>query len=151
LWSGMGVARDTTMMLGVEYERLYRLLGRPVLGSSGFLDLNSVSEGWQVAWERELIRVTQSYSGTLKGLNRHESTQFDAQESMQSPRSMSSVRGTTEVAAEASSAMVVVASCSEGAETFSTEGASMTANEMETDSGGDTKSTSLAKRECYIL
>ena len=59
---------------------------------------------------------------------------------MQSPRSMSSVRGTTEVAAEVSSAVGVVTSC--------TEGAVMVADEMETDSGGDTRSTSLAKREC---
>ena len=61
---------------------------------------------------------------------------------------MSSVRGTMEVAVEASSAMRVVASCSEGAKTSSTEGAVMTADEMETDSGGDTRSTSLTKREC---
>ena len=52
------------------------------------------------------------------------------------------------VAAEASSAMGVVASCSEGAETSSTEGEAMATDEMETDSGGDTRSTSLAKREC---
>jgi hypothetical protein len=75
---------------------------------------------------------------------------------VQSPGSLSSVRGTTEVAVEASSAMGVVVSCSEGAktsstegaETSSTEGATMAADEMETDSGGDTRSTSLAKREC---
>jgi hypothetical protein len=144
----VGATADTTTMLGVRYERLYRLLGRPVLESSGFLDSDSVSESWQVARERELIHGTQSSSGTLKGLNRHESTQLDAQESVQSPRSMSSVRGTAEVAAEASSAVGVVASCSEGAETSSTEGAAMAADEMETDSGGDTRSTSLAKREC---
>jgi hypothetical protein len=103
-----------------------------------------------------LIHGTQSSSGTLKGLSRHESTQLDAQESVQSPRSMSSVRGTTEVATEASSAVGVVASCSEGAKTSSTEGAktsstegaAMAVDEMETDSGGDTRSTSLAKREC---
>jgi hypothetical protein len=144
----VGATADTAVMLGVKYEGLYRLLGRPVLGSSGFLDSDSVSESWQVARERELIHGTQSSSGTLKGLSRHESTQMDAQESVQSPRSMSSVRGTTEVAAEASSAVGVVASCSEGAETSSTEGAAMAADEMETDSGGDTRSTSLAKREC---
>jgi hypothetical protein len=136
------------VMLGVGYEGLYRLLGRPVLGSSGFLDSDSVSESGQVARERELIPGTQSSSGTLRGLNRHEWTQMDAQESVQSPRSMSSVRGTTEVATEASSAVGVVASCSEGAETSSTGGATMAADEMETDSGGDTRSTSLAKREC---
>jgi hypothetical protein len=67
---------------------------------------------------------------------------------VQSPRSMSSVRGTAEVAAEASSAVGVVASCSKGAETSSTEGAAMAADEMETDSSCDTRSTSLAKREC---
>jgi hypothetical protein len=144
----MGATPNTTVMLGVRYERLYRLLGRPVLGSSGFLDSDSVSKGWQVAQERELIHGTQSSSGTLKGLNRHESTQLDTQESMQSPRSMPSVRGTSEVVAEASSVVGVVASCSEGAETSSTEGAAMAADEMKTDFGGDTRSTSLAKREC---
>ena len=61
---------------------------------------------------------------------------------------MSSFRGKIEVAVEASSAMGVVASCSEGAKTYSTEGAAMAADEMETDSGGDTRSTFLAKREC---
>ena len=61
---------------------------------------------------------------------------------------MSSVRGTAEVATEASSAVGVVASCSEGAETSSTEGAAMAVDEMETNSGGATRSTSLAKREC---
>jgi hypothetical protein len=60
---------------------------------------------------------------------------------------MSSVRGTAEVAEEDSSAVGVVVSCSEGAETFST-GAAMAADELEMDSSGDTKSTSLAKREC---
>jgi hypothetical protein len=82
-----------------------------VLGSSGFLDSDSVSESWQVARKRQLIPRTQSSSETLRGLNRHESTQMDAQESVQSPRSMSSVCGTTEVAAKASSAMGVVAFC----------------------------------------
>jgi hypothetical protein len=42
----------------------------------------------------------------------------------------------------------VVASCSEGANISSTEGAAMATDEMETDSGGDTRRTSLAKREC---
>jgi hypothetical protein len=68
----VGATADTTVMLGVKYEGLYRLLGRPVLGSSGFLDSNSVSESWQVARERELIHGTQSSSGTLKGLNKHD-------------------------------------------------------------------------------
>ena len=67
---------------------------------------------------------------------------------MRSPRSMSLVHGTTEIATEASSEVGVMASCSEGAETSGTEGAAMAANEMETDFGGDTRSTSLAKREC---
>jgi hypothetical protein len=35
---------DTTMILGVKYEGLYRLLGRLVLGSSGFMDSYFVSE-----------------------------------------------------------------------------------------------------------
>jgi hypothetical protein len=73
---------------------------------------------------------------------------MEAQESVQSPRSMSSIRGTSEVAAEAYSAVGVVTSCSEGAETSSIEKAAMVVDEMEIDSGGDTRSTSLAKREC---
>ena len=81
-----------------------------------------MSESWQVARGRELIPGTHFSFETLRGLSRHEWTQLDAQESVQSPRSMSSVHGTTEVAAEASSAVGVVASCSEGAETSSTEG-----------------------------
>jgi hypothetical protein len=61
---------------------------------------------------------------------------------------MSSFHGTMDVATEASSTVGVVASCSEGEETSSTEGVAMAADEMETDSGGDTISTSFAKREC---
>jgi hypothetical protein len=30
--------QDTTIMLGVHEERLYRLLGRPIICSNGFLD-----------------------------------------------------------------------------------------------------------------
>jgi hypothetical protein len=71
----MGATADRVVMLGVKYEGLYMLLGRPVLGSNGFLDSDSMSESWQVAQrERELIHGTQSSSGTLKGLNKHEST-----------------------------------------------------------------------------
>jgi hypothetical protein len=73
---------------------------------------------------------------------------MDAQESVQSPRSMSSVHGTTEVATKASSVVGVMASCSEGEKTSSTKGETMAADEMETYSGGDTISTSLTKREC---
>jgi hypothetical protein len=54
----VGEIADTTMMLGVKYEGLYRLLGIPVLGSSGFLDSDYVSKSWQVAWERDLIDGT---------------------------------------------------------------------------------------------
>jgi hypothetical protein len=70
----VGATADTTMMFGVRYEGLYRLLGRPVLGSSVFLDSDFVSESWQVARERELILGTRSSSSSLRGLNRHEST-----------------------------------------------------------------------------
>ena len=59
-------------MLGVRYERLYRLLGRPVVGLSGFMDSEYVSESGQVARERELTPRTQSSSNTLRGLNMHE-------------------------------------------------------------------------------
>jgi hypothetical protein len=91
----VGATADTTVMLGVKYEGLYRLFGRPVLGSSGFLDSDFVSESRKVAQERELIHATQSSSGTLKGLSRHESIQLDTQESVQSPRSVSLVRGSS--------------------------------------------------------
>jgi hypothetical protein len=40
----VGATADTIVILGVKYECLYRLLGRPVLGSSGFLDSDSMSE-----------------------------------------------------------------------------------------------------------
>jgi hypothetical protein len=74
----MGETANIAEMLGVRYEGLYRLLGQPVLASSGFLDSDSVSESWKVAREIELIQGTQSYSKTLRGLSRHESTQMDA-------------------------------------------------------------------------
>jgi hypothetical protein len=54
----VGETTDTTVMLGVKYESLYRLLGRLVLGSSGFLDSDFVSESWQEARERGLIPGT---------------------------------------------------------------------------------------------
>jgi hypothetical protein len=38
-----GATSDTVVLLGVQYEKLYRLLGQPVVGSSGFLDSESVS------------------------------------------------------------------------------------------------------------
>jgi hypothetical protein len=56
-----GATPDTAVMLGVGYERLYRLLGRPVLGSSGFLDSDFVLESGKVAPKRELILGTQSF------------------------------------------------------------------------------------------
>jgi hypothetical protein len=114
-----------------------------VLGSSGFLDSDSMSESGQVAWERELILGTRSSFGTLRGLSRHELTQMDARESVKSPRSMSSVHRSAEVAADASSAV--------GVEASSSEGAAMAADgmmDLEMGSSGDTRSTSLTKREC---
>ena len=68
---------------------------------------------------------------------------MDAQESVKSPRSMSSVHRSTKVAAKAYSVVGVEASSLEGAAT-ATDGMM----ELETDSGGGTRSTSLAKREC---
>jgi hypothetical protein len=35
--------QDTTIMLGVRKERLYRLLGRPIIWHNGFLDIASYS------------------------------------------------------------------------------------------------------------
>jgi hypothetical protein len=79
-----GATPTTTVLLGVRHERLYRSLGQPVVGSSGFLDSESVSvsESGKVAQERELILGTQSSSNTLRGLNRCELTQMDDQESV---------------------------------------------------------------------
>jgi hypothetical protein len=114
-----------------------------VLGSSGFLDSDYVSESEQVARERELILETQSSSRTLRGLNMHESTQMDAQESVKSPRSMYLVHRSTRVAVDASSEV--------GAEVSSLEGEARTMNEMidlETCYGGGIRRTSLTKREC---
>jgi hypothetical protein len=45
----VGETADTTVIIGVKYEGLYRLLGRPMLGSSGFMDSDSMSESWEVA------------------------------------------------------------------------------------------------------
>jgi hypothetical protein len=66
------------MRLGIRESMLYRLLRQPVVGSSGFLVSDSVSESGQVARERELIPGTRSSFGTLRGLNRYEWTQMDA-------------------------------------------------------------------------
>jgi hypothetical protein len=35
--------QDATIVLGVRNERLYRLLGRPIIGSNGFMDSASAS------------------------------------------------------------------------------------------------------------
>jgi hypothetical protein len=102
-----------------------------VIGSSGYLDLESVLESGHIVRERELIPKTQSSSNTLKGLNMYELTQTNAWDSVETPRSMSSIHRLAEVATEASSAV--------GEKTFSSEGAAITADgmmELETDSGG---------------
>ena len=68
---------------------------------------------------------------------------MDAQESEETPRSMSPDHRSSKVAA--------VASSSEGAEASSSEGAATAADEMmglEADFGRGSKSTSLTKREC---
>jgi hypothetical protein len=36
--------QDSTLVLGVHKERLYRLLGGPIIWSNGFLDSRSISE-----------------------------------------------------------------------------------------------------------
>jgi hypothetical protein len=66
-----GATPDIVVLLGVQYERLYGLLGQPVVGSSGFLDSESmsVSESGQVARKSELIPETRASSNTLRGLN----------------------------------------------------------------------------------
>jgi hypothetical protein len=68
---------------------------------------------------------------------------MDAHESVKTPRSMSSVHRSTKVPTDASNAV--------GAEVSSSEGATTTADgmmDLKTNSGGGTRSTSLAKREC---
>jgi hypothetical protein len=134
-------ALDAAVRLGIRQGMMYRLLGRPMLGSSGFLDSNSVSESGKVARERELIAGTPSSSRTLKGFSRHELTQMDAQECVKSSRSMSSVHRSAEVTADASNAVGAKFSSSKGAAT--TDGMM----DLEKDSSGGTRSTSLAKRE----
>jgi hypothetical protein len=114
-----------------------------VLGSSGFLDSDSMLERRKVAQERELIPGTKSSYGSLRGLNIHESTRMDAQERVKYPISMYSVHGSMEVTANASSVV--------GAEVSSSEGVATTMDgmmDLETDSSGGTRITSLAKREC---
>jgi hypothetical protein len=49
----------------------------------------SVSKSGQIAWESELILGTQTSSSTLRGLIKYEITKMDAQESEETPRSMS--------------------------------------------------------------
>jgi hypothetical protein len=93
--------------------------------------------------ERELIPGTQSSSRILRGFIRHELTQMDVKESVKSPRRMSSVHRSMKVAADASSAVGAKVSSSEG--TTTTVDGTM---DLVTDSGGGTRSTSLAKREC---
>jgi hypothetical protein len=105
-----GVSSDTRVLLGVQSERLYRVLGQPVVGSSGWLEPESDSSE---ASER----------GHWMDRSSHQRS--------------------TEVVGDASS--------SEGAEASSAMGAATTTEDMmrlETDSGGGTRSTSLAKREC---
>jgi hypothetical protein len=57
-----GATPDTTILLGVQHERLYRLLGQLVVGSSGFLDSESVSvsESEQVDRKSELVSFCSS-------------------------------------------------------------------------------------------
>jgi hypothetical protein len=66
-----GATLDTIIFIFVQHERLYRLLRQPVVGSSGFLDSESmsVSKSEQVDQKSELITGTQASSSTLKGLN----------------------------------------------------------------------------------
>jgi len=78
----IGSTADTTIMFGVKYERMYRLLGRPMLGSSGFLDSYFMSKSWKESQKRGLILRTRSSSETLKGIKMHEMTQKDAQKSV---------------------------------------------------------------------
>jgi hypothetical protein len=105
-----GISSDTSVLLGVQSERLYRVLGQPVVGSSGWLEPESDS-------------CEASERGPW----------------MDRSLDQSSVQ------------VVGDASSSEGAEASSAEGAATAAEDMmglETDPGGGSKSTSLAKREC---
>jgi hypothetical protein len=94
--------------------------------------------------ERELISGTQSSSGTLRGLNRHELTQMDAQESVNllgaCLQFIDQCRGSSRCFQCSGSSGFLF----RGSKAYGTR----TTDELETDSGGGTKSTSLAKREC---
>ena len=68
----------TKIFLGVRHDILYMLLGQPMIGSSGLLDLESMLESWLVARERDLILGTHSSSNTLIGLNKYELKEIDA-------------------------------------------------------------------------
>jgi hypothetical protein len=57
--------QDTTMMLGVQKERLYRLLGRPIIWSNGFLDLSdSMSDSTLASEELSKTRSCETPSST---------------------------------------------------------------------------------------
>jgi hypothetical protein len=95
-----------------------------------------------------LIPGTLASSSTLIELNWYEMPQLNAQESEETSKSMSWM----DKSPKWSSAQVATgASSSEGTKTSSSKGVATTTDEMmglETDPGGGSRSTSLAKREC---
>jgi hypothetical protein len=120
-----GATPDTSTVLGVRYERLYRLLGQPVIVSNGFLDSESVFVS--------LTDGCEASSSTVKRLSWYEMTLMEEENRYPGQSS------TTEVAGS---------SISEGAGSSSSEGATTEAEDMIDHGGGATRSTFLAKREC---
>jgi hypothetical protein len=113
-----------------DIERLYNLLGQPVCESKGILDSGSMS----------VTGGCEATSNTVKSLSWYEMTQLDSQECEETPKGMvrrnrSSTHDLVQVAGKL----------------FGSKGATTTTNGvmgLETDPGGGSRSTFLAKREC---
>jgi hypothetical protein len=97
----------------------------------------SMSEREQVARKSEWIPRTPASSNTLRGLSWYEMTLMDAHRCEETPRSivlwnMSLAQDPVQVVGKL----------------FGSEGAATAADGVETDPGGGSKSTFVAKREC---
>jgi hypothetical protein len=59
--------QDTTVVLGVRKESLYKLFGRPIIGSNGFLDSTSDSMSYSTLASEALseTRSCETPSGTI--------------------------------------------------------------------------------------
>jgi hypothetical protein len=117
-------------MLGVRQGRLYRLLGQPVCESKGILDSRSVS----------VTGVCEVTSSTVISLSWYEMTQLDAQECEETPKGMERRNKSSSIDP------VQVARKLSGSEGEATTADGVMG--LETDPGGGSRSTFLAKREC---